>query len=235
MQWLTQLRARLDQIGAYLVLLAPMSSTIAEEEWFSAGADLVSRLPVNPTVLAADLKSLSDKTNRRSDGGAPPHNAQTVTPDETSILNGATQESAAQEPTPQAPVQAVLADLPRVLLVEDNLINQEVALFLLEELGVRADLAENGEEALERLLAAADDAYQLIFMDCQMPKMDGYEATRRIRKDGSLEAYHNCPIIAMTANAMKGDKEHCLETGMSDYMTKPVDPDELSRKLKKWL
>ncbi|WP_125717629.1 hybrid sensor histidine kinase/response regulator [Pseudoalteromonas rubra] len=123
----------------------------------------------------------------------------------------------------------------RVLLVEDNKVNQLVAVRILEHLGVTTDIAENGLEALEKLREADEtQPYTLVLMDCQMPKMDGYEATRRIRTSqaGSLQA--DIPIIAMTANAMQGDKQKCLDAGMDDYITKPIEPTKVTEKLAYW-
>lgn len=115
------------------------------------------------------------------------------------------------------------------LLVEDNFINQEIAKDILEEdLGLTVDIADNGREAIEMLQAAKDKPYDLIFMDCQMPEMDGYEATRAIRAGKAGRQYASIPIIAMTANALKGDKEKCLEAGMSDYVSKPVEPEKVA-------
>ena len=127
-------------------------------------------------------------------------------------------------------------DKCNLLLVEDNQINQEVALGMLDDLGLEADVAANGEEALSALSdAPSTEPYTLIFMDCQMPDMDGYEASRRIRNGMAGQAYQSIPIVAMTANAMKGDKEKCLEAGMSDYMTKPLEPEMLEEMLHRWL
>ena len=124
----------------------------------------------------------------------------------------------------------------RLLLVEDNRVNQAVALGILEELGLHCDIAENGLEAVNALKQADKNTpYHLVLMDCQMPEMDGYEATRQIRQNAAGEAYVQVPIVAMTANAMKGDKEKCLEAGMSDYLSKPIEPDELVLMLEKWL
>ncbi len=119
----------------------------------------------------------------------------------------------------------------RVLLVEDNLTNQQVALGILAKLGYRADVAVDGEDALKAL---EDRKYDLVLMDIQMPVMDGYEATRRIREEGSAVQNRDVVIVAMTAHAIKGDREKCLAAGMDDYIAKPVNPRELDSVLKKW-
>ncbi|MCP5005716.1 MAG: response regulator, partial [Planctomycetes bacterium] len=121
----------------------------------------------------------------------------------------------------------------RILLVEDNVINQKIALRILEKkLGYHADVAANGREALGSLEKVD---YDLILMDCQMPEMDGYEATRTIRDEASSVRNHGIPIIAMTANAMKGDREKCIESGMNDYVTKPINVKELSDTVERWV
>jgi PAS domain S-box-containing protein len=114
----------------------------------------------------------------------------------------------------------------RILLAEDNTINQKIALRILEKkLGFHADVVNNGREAIETLERLD---YDMILMDCQMPEMDGYEATQIIRNDHSTVRNHKIPIIAMTANAMKGDREKCLEAGMDDYVTKPINVQTLA-------
>ncbi len=118
----------------------------------------------------------------------------------------------------------------RVLVAEDNEVNQKVAARILEKLGYRVEVADDGREALE---ACARTRYDAVLMDGQMPGMDGYEVTRRIRereKDGE-----RLPIIAMTASAMKGDRERCLEAGMDDYVSKPVTPESLEAALRRWV
>jgi CheY-like chemotaxis protein len=117
----------------------------------------------------------------------------------------------------------------RVLLVEDEPINQEVSRELLEAVGFVVDLAENGSQALE--MAAAND-YELIFMDLQMPVMNGIEATIAIR---GMPAYSKIPIVAMTANAFDEDRQQCLEAGMNDHIGKPVEPEKLFSVAFKWL
>jgi signal transduction histidine kinase/ActR/RegA family two-component response regulator len=121
----------------------------------------------------------------------------------------------------------------KILLAEDNPINQMVAQKMLEKLGLKADVANNGAEALKVL---AETAYDLVLMDCQMPEMDGFDATREIRKQ-AIKALNDkpLPVIAMTANVMSGDKERCLEVGMDDYIGKPVQVDKLEKVLRKWL
>ncbi len=119
---------------------------------------------------------------------------------------------------------------PRVLIVEDNIINQKVAARMLANLGIRADMAGNGREALDRLEALS---YDLILMDCQMPDMDGYEATREIRRRES--GSEHIVIIALTADAMAGSREGCLEAGMDDYLNKPLRFEDLSETLQKWV
>ncbi|WP_201093697.1 PAS domain S-box protein [Thiocystis minor] len=120
----------------------------------------------------------------------------------------------------------------RILLAEDNRINQQLALGILKKFGLRADAVADGAEAL---VALASIPYDLVLMDVQMPVMDGLEASRRIRDPGSAVLDHAVPIIAMTANAMQGDREQCLAAGMSDYVAKPVRPGALAEALVKWL
>ncbi|HEX8310524.1 MAG TPA: response regulator [Chthoniobacteraceae bacterium] len=116
----------------------------------------------------------------------------------------------------------------RLLIAEDNIVNQKVAQAQLGRLGFKTDTAANGIEVLEALKRKE---YDLVFMDCQMPEMDGFEATRRIRANEERTGAHRIQIVAMTANAMKGDREQCLEAGMDDYICKPVAVSELTRVL----
>jgi PAS domain S-box-containing protein len=117
----------------------------------------------------------------------------------------------------------------RILLVEDNDLNQEVATELLQYAGFKVDLAENGQIALNKLDQAD---YDIVLMDMQMPVMDGVTATRLIRKQ---PRFQNLPIVAMTANAMQGDRENCMAAGMNDHVAKPIEPEELWTALLKWL
>ena len=117
----------------------------------------------------------------------------------------------------------------RILLVEDNQINREVATELLRDAGFVVDLAENGQIALDRIRAAA---YDIVLMDMQMPVMDGVTATREIRKE---ERFKSLPVVAMTANAMQGDRDRCMAAGMDDHVAKPIEPEELWKALLKWI
>jgi CheY-like chemotaxis protein len=117
----------------------------------------------------------------------------------------------------------------RVLLAEDNRVNQKVALRMLERLGCQITTADNGREAVEMF---DPSRYDLILMDCQMPEMDGYAATAAIRErpDGK-----EIPIIALTAHAMQGAREKCLASGMNDYLAKPIRPGSMQEALSRWL
>src|SRR5208283_2990743 len=133
------------------------------------------------------------------------------------------------------PVSQTVARDParaRLLLVEDNFVNQRVALFMLAKLGHQVDVAMDGREAIARLSQAR---YDLVLMDCQMPEMDGFQATRMIRDASSTVLDHEVPVIAMTANAFSEDRARSLACGMNDFLSKPVDQATLAAVLNKWL
>jgi CheY-like chemotaxis protein len=150
-----------------------------------------------------------------------------------SVVGGADQKKAPSElatplPPPNAgrPKRAM-----RILLAEDNLVNQRLATRLLEKRGHRVVVASNGREALAAL---EEGTFDLVLMDIQMPEMDGMEVTAKIREKENLTGGHQ-PVVALTAHAMKGDQELCLAAGMDDYLTKPIRPQELDKLLNKYV
>jgi CheY-like chemotaxis protein len=150
------------------------------------------------------------------------------------VLDGTLAPSPALPPPSSKPAAPA-----RVLLVEDNRINQEVGKAMLRKLGCEVDVSEDGRAGLD---AAFAKHYDVVMMDCQMPNMDGYEATAAIRSReaqleaaGGASAARRVPIIALTANAMKGDRERCLEAGMDDYLAKPFSKEQLETVLNRWL
>ncbi|MCM2352902.1 MAG: response regulator, partial [Pseudobdellovibrio sp.] len=120
----------------------------------------------------------------------------------------------------------------RILIAEDNPINQKIAIKLAEKMGCRADAVANGQEVITALSKVP---YDLILMDCQMPEMDGFEATKKIRENEKASGQKRIPIIALTASAMGADQQKCFDVGMDDYLTKPVDFQKVWQALEKWL
>ncbi|MCC6540178.1 MAG: response regulator [Bryobacterales bacterium] len=198
-------RAAIDTVphGLPLIVLAERGEKVERAE----GVAAVAVRPVRRDLLHAALRTIVDQA------------AASVPTRAAVAAAGDTAPETVSAPPSAPPARPVL-------IAEDNLVNQKVALRLLATLGFEAEIAANGAEALAALGRAQ---YALVLMDCQMPEMDGFEATRRIRASGSA-----IPIIAMTANAMKGDRELCLEAGMDDYLTKPISLAALDAALKQW-
>jgi two-component system sensor histidine kinase/response regulator len=152
-------------------------------------------------------------------------------PSSPAVIDSSLSSSSSSSSSSSNQIQSNLAVDQRILIAEDNTVMQELALRQVQRLGLAADLVGNGSEALE---AFRTGLYSLILMDCQMPEMDGYEATLLIRKEEEACGGH-IPVIAMTASAMKGDRENCIAAGMDDYLSKPVGQEQLYRLLEKWL
>ncbi|MGQ9793359.1 MAG: PAS domain S-box protein [Anaerolineae bacterium] len=196
------IRTNHDLDSVALVMLSSMDRRAEAEQLRSVGVDAVLTKPVRGRQL---LEALIAAGHRRATHPLP------------------------TAPLPAAPEGGTVENLPkaRILLAEDNVINQKVALRMLEKLGYRVDVVANGLEAVR---AWQTIPYHLILMDVQMPEMDGFEATMLIRKQERGTGRH-VPIIAMTAHAMKGDRERCLEAGMDGYIAKPVQFKELEETL----
>ena len=211
------------------------------------GFELARRIKINPAISAVPLVLLTS-LGRRGDMAAardagiaayltkPIRQGQLL--DCLSLVLGNMDRplatSPSQEPKPiitRHSLAEAQADLRgRVLVVEDNPVNQKVAVKMLEKLRCRVDVAANGREAVE---AVARLPYSLVFMDCQMPEMDGFEATRCIRREERVGSH--LTIVAMTANAMAEDRERCLSAGMDDYVCKPVQVQVIAEVLGRWL
>ena len=217
-----------------VVQLVPFGAGVNNPKWQQGGVDEVLSKPVHRAQLLRCLESNSQYSSES------PFNRKQSSP---------TSEATALDTVRDASNAKLSLQGPRVLVAEDNLVNQKVISWALEKLGCQITLVGTGLEAVE---ASAEGEYDVIFMDWQMPEMDGLEATRTIRARESLDEHEEkiqrrdtndkicetrtrVPIIGMTANAMKGDREECLESGMDDYMAKPIRAHELAEILKKWV
>jgi two-component system, sensor histidine kinase and response regulator len=203
------------------------------------GLELAHAIKADPLLAPVRLimlSSVSQRGQRRAAQQAGIAAALTKPVRQSHLYNClVTVMGAAAEPTVVSPVSRHQGNAPiqmhlRVLVAEDNVINQKVAVRLLEKVGCRIDVAANGQEAVAMLVQFA---YDVVLMDCQMPEMDGFAATAAIRQHEASTGRH-VPIIAMTANAMQGDQEECLAAGMDDYVSKPVTLDALVAVLRKW-
>ena len=191
----------------HTIMVTAYSRDDVIDEARACGINEVLRKPVNPSTLMATMVEVLT-------GGDFPQGELIA------------QEDAESYAIPQ---EVLALGGARILLVEDNPLNQEVACELLREAGFTVDVADNGMIGLEKLQAMS---YDLVFMDMQMPVMDGVAATHEIRRN---PAYASLPVVAMTASAMQADRERCIEAGMNDYVVKPIDPDELWTALLRWL
>ena len=201
--------------GTILMLMAPLNARVEPDLLRNSGfADSLAKPLRFSSLNNALVTALTQPKARVSDPA--PRPAQPAAPARPS-------EPARPQPVPSP---------ARILLVEDDLTNQLVARSFLSKLGFQAEIASNGGQALRAL---EHTRYDLVFMDMQMPEMDGLEATRRIRMAGANVTNPRVPIIAMTANAMEEDRERCLEAGMNDYITKPIRQPVLAEVIKRWL
>ncbi len=190
-----------------LVLTHPMRHRVTDSEMESYGFAARVTRPVKRSELIAGMMAVIAHRKERMDVPVP--------------LNREAFRSGARETKPY-----------RILLVEDNEINREVAMSIIKSIGYSADAVESGSRAIEAL---SGGEYGMVFMDCQMPGMDGFATTQMIRSPGSTVKNHDIPVIAMTASAMRGDRERCIESGMNDYLSKPIKLKKLDAVLRKWL
>jgi len=195
------------------------------------GADGYLAKPIDGRLLQF---ALTDAAQNRAAGVrtlVTRHTCMEARPDEGFRDSTALADPERTERSLAAP-QTSSPSLPRILLVEDNLVNREVAKEYFWMLGHEIRLAENGRVAVD---LSAEEEFDIIFMDCLMPEMDGFQATHAIRAREQKRGSRPVPIVALTANAFASDREKCLASGMSDYMSKPFLPDDITRMLKKWL
>ena len=195
--------------GCALMMLAGMGARMEAAELAARGLDGHIARPVRQSQL---FDTIMNTIARRSNPSAPHHDLSATTTQRPTVTGA------------------------RVLLVEDNEVNQMVAAELLSEAGYLCDMATDGRKAVEAVLRAP---YDVVLMDCQMPEMDGFEATRIIRQHESNNALPGrtgrLPIVALTANAVKGDRERCLDAGMDDYLSKPLHPEKLVATIQSFL
>ncbi len=221
LELVTKLRSMARYKKTKIVLLTALHEQGLGEKAIAQGCNAFLTKPVRQGQLFDCLSCLVD--NER------------FTPVSTTAVGGARKSADKSKPTDGSRASKAAntgeANSKDVLLVEDTPTNQIVAGIELRNLGLDVTIANNGAEALE-LLAA--QSFGLVFMDCQMPVMDGYEATREIRKR-EVQTGKHIAIVAMTANAMEGDKQKCLAAGMDDYITKPFNPDDLKSIVEQWL
>lgn len=200
------MRAAPEFGSAKLILLRPRPRREGAGADELAGVDALLTRPVRKSKLFACLRDLTENSAAPGDNDAALVSGESTPPDAAAVKPGT-----------------------KVLVAEDNPVNQKVVLRMLSKLGYQAHAVVNGAEALRAL---TEQPYDLVLMDCQMPVMDGYQAAAEIRNlEGSLRGI---PIIALTANAMQGDREKCIEAGMDDYLSKPIDRSTLAAMLDYW-
>ncbi|WP_273071866.1 hybrid sensor histidine kinase/response regulator, partial [Alteromonas australica] len=211
-----------------IILMTKLSDVDSYSEYRGLPIDECLPKPITTSDLLRILETTVGKAGTRNDVHTQPLVMGTI--------------DSAEQHSDEAPVELETENSPlaseatRILLVEDNAINQLVATNALESEGYRVDVANNGLEALNMLKCSDPKAqYSAIIMDCQMPEMDGFEATQCIREGAAGDIYKNTPIIAMTANAMQSDKDMCMAAGMDDFLTKPIDNQKVTSTLQKWL
>jgi signal transduction histidine kinase/DNA-binding response OmpR family regulator len=197
-----------------LLLLTALGQRGDADKALDLGFSAYLTRPVRHSELLAAISALWDAQNKGEDIGLVTRHSLAET----------------REGAPARGAESAALFHARVLVAEDNFVNQQVALEILQGLGCNVTIVSDGSEAVH---AAQESHFDIIFMDCEMPVMDGYAATAEIRQRQKAE--DSTPIIAMTAHAMKGDRERCISAGMDDYISKPIDPETIAKVLRQWL
>ncbi|MCP4352375.1 MAG: response regulator [Desulfobacterales bacterium] len=209
------IKADSEIAGTVLIMLTSAAQRGDVQRMANAGISAYIVKPVRDSQLAEILSSAWADWNREIPAGG--------------IITSCTQRKPVSSKKEAEEISLILDT--RVLLVEDNVANQKAGAWMLEKIGCHVDTASNGLEAIKKL---GESSYDIVFMDLQMPEMDGYEAAKEIRTREKASEFR-LPIIAMTANVMKDSREECMEVGMDDYISKPVRKDELVKMLLHWL
>jgi len=235
---LTQLDEAAGRDDPFHIVLVDMMMPGMDGEEFGRTVKCNPQLQKTRLIMLTSLGQCSDTARLRQLGFF----GYLLKPIRRSALRNCMAAAIDCKPAVNGEAPAILATSPglvtpstrraRILLAEDNPTNQTVAVAILTKLGHAVDAVANGGEAIRAL---REIPYDLVLMDCQMPEMDGYEATRWIRSSDAGVRNPHIPVIAMTAHAMKGDREQCLAAGMNDYLCKPVQPKELAETLARWL
>ncbi len=218
--------------------LVLMDGQMPVMDGFETSMHIKNNLLFSSAIIMVTSMGIRNDVNRCKQFGIDKYLVKPVK--QSKLLDSIMTVFAAEDQAKQTPVQSEMERKPstdntahqrkvKVLLAEDNRVNQLLAIKILEKKGHTVRVAEDGQKALKLL---EQDTFDIVLMDVQMPVMDGFIATRKIRASKSKSA--NIPIVAMTANAMKGDKEKCLAAGMNDYLSKPFQPDELGDKIGYW-
>lgn len=215
----TDIQQRIAYNETRFIVMSPINHRLSKVEMKEIGITRTITKPIRPSQLMDVLVEIWDIQQRKSGShrriDSPPAQYPSLPTERLFVLSQKLPET-------------------HVLVVEDNIINQKFAVRMLEKFGCRVAVAQNGKEALSML---EKQSYSLVFMDCQMPEMDGFEATQliRIQEKEAGQLVDKNVIIAMTANAMQGDRERCLAAGMDDYIAKPVTPEVIRDVLEHWI